>query len=152
MKTIAAVAFTVVCAGAGLGCGSSSGDGDGAGNPTAPAGPRTTPITGAVGIFNFRYSPDAVNITVGGEVTWTNYGPSRHTTVSDAGLWDSGTLFPPGTALDLLGDVDPIAGESFTRIFTEPGIYPYHCAIHPHVRGTVYVALDPLPGGGAGKD
>lgn len=152
MKTLATALLTAVVSGASISCGSAAGgDGDGR-SPTAPEIPRSTPIIGFVGIHNFNFAPDAVHITVGGQVTWANYGPSRHTSISDDGLWASAPLFPPGTTSDPVSEGDPIAGESFTRIFPETGIYPYHCAIHPDMRGTVYVTLDPAPGGGSGKD
>ena len=108
------------------------------------------------------YAPEIANITVGGSVTWTNFGPSRHTTVSDAGLWSSGPLLPPGVGQDpnregdsSEGDSsegDSGSGESFTWIFTEAGIYPYHCELHPDKRGTIYVSLDEIPGGGSGNE
>jgi plastocyanin len=70
----------------------------------------------AVTIQDFSFSPTSLTIKAGTSVRWTNNGPSDHTTTSDTGIWDSGT-FP--------------AGASFTVTFSEPGIFPYHCAIHP---------------------
>src|SRR3954470_19108135 len=59
-------------------------------NPPPPAG--TTKVT----IQDFSYAPAAVTIKVGSTVQWTNKGPSAHTTVSDAGAWNSGVLTSPG--------------------------------------------------------
>ena len=96
MKIFAAALSTVLCVGVTFGCGSpSSSSYSGGGTPTAPQGPPLSPIIGAVGIHNSTYAPEIVYITVGGNVTWTNFGPSRHTTVSDVGLWSSGPLAAP---------------------------------------------------------
>ncbi len=156
MKTFAAILSTVICVGVTFGCSSpSSPSNAGGGTPTEPQGPPVSPITGAVGIHNSTYATEIVDITVGGNVTWTNFGPSRHTTVSDTGLWSSGPLLPPDLAGDPFGDPhgdgDSVSGETFTWIFTEAGIYPYHCELHPDKRGTIYVSLDLIPGGGSGK-
>ena len=151
MKMSAAALSTVVCVGVTFGCNSpSSPSNSGNGAPTAPRSP-STPITGSVSIRDSAYAPDPVYITVRGDVTWTNNGRRRHTTVSDAGLWTSGTLLPSGVAQDPFGDGDSVSGESFTWIFTQVGIYPYHCEIHPYIRGIIYVSLDSTPGGATGK-
>lgn len=78
----------------------------------------------AVTIMDFQFSPQTMTVAVGTTVTWTNHGPSAHTTTSDTGVWDSGTLAP---------------GQSFSHTFNQPGTYPYHCAIHPFMKGTIVV-------------
>jgi plastocyanin len=57
-------------------------------------------------------------------VRWTNNGRHRHTVTSYDGRTDSGELAP---------------GSSYTVTFTRPGTYPYHCRLHPGMRGTVVV-------------
>lgn len=149
MSAVAVVA--VLYAGGTFGCNSPSSPSDtGGGTPTASPSP-STPITGLVSIRDSTYAPDPVHITVRGDVTWTNNGRRRHTTVSDAGLWNSGTLFPPGVEPEMSGDFESASGDTFTWIFTEAGIYPYHCEIHPFKRGTIVVSLDTKPGGTTGK-
>ncbi len=149
MKISAVAVVSVLCVGMTFGCNSpSSPSHAGGGTSVAPSSP-SSPITGFVSIRDSTYAPDPLFITVRGDVTWTNHGRRRHTTVSDAGLWNSGTLFPPGVEPDPYGggdsgesDADSGSGDTFTWIFTEAGIYPYHCQIHPFIRGTVYVSLD----------
>lgn len=77
-----------------------------------------------VSIVDFAFQPQVITISVGSMVRWTNTGLSAHTTTSAGGSWDSGNLAP---------------GEMFTRTFTAPGIYTYHCAIHSSMTGTVVV-------------
>jgi plastocyanin len=91
-------------------------------NPPPPAG--TTKVT----IQDFSYAPAAVTIKVGSTVQWTNKGPSAHTTVSDAGAWNSGVLRSPG-GNDPYGGGS--AGGSFSFTFTQAGTYSYHCSLHP---------------------
>lgn len=79
-----------------------------------------------VSIPGFEFSPAEITISEGDIVTWTNNHSVTHTSTSDDGgvEWDSGPLLP---------------GESFSHIFADPGVYPYHCAFHPSMTGTVTV-------------
>lgn len=77
-----------------------------------------------VTIQGFSFLPASVNLPVGGTVTWIFTGDIPHTVTSDTGLFDSGTK---------------TRGENFTFTFNTPGIYSYHCAIHPAMRGVVIV-------------
>uniref|UniRef100_UPI002589A9E7 cupredoxin domain-containing protein n=1 Tax=Thiomonas sp. TaxID=2047785 RepID=UPI002589A9E7 len=70
------------------------------------------------------FHPDSVTVAPGTTVTWTNDDAFGHTTTSDAKLWDSGVLAP---------------GKSFSRTFDKPGSFPYHCAVHTFMTGTVTV-------------
>ena len=106
--------------------------------PVMPAAPpsRTdpsAPLNGVnVDISGFAFSPAVITITAGTVVTWTNLDAAPHTTTSDIGStdpWDSGTLGQGGT---------------FTRTFTLPGVYGYHCGIHASMQGTG-VVLAPQP-------
>ena len=49
---------------------------------------------------------------------------TSHTTTSDSGLWNSGTLAP---------------GAHFTHKFNKAGSFSYHCSIHPFMTGTIVV-------------
>jgi plastocyanin len=73
------------------------------------------------------FNPVTVNVTAGTTVRWTNSGNNPHTTTSDTGLWDSGTMN---------------AGAVFTHTFTTPGTFPYSCTFHASLgmTGTVVVA------------
>ncbi len=140
MKTFAATLVTVLCVGVTFGCGSSSSPSNTLGDtPTAPPTPPSSPTNGAVGIQDFSYAPQTLNITVGGNVNWTNNGPSVHMAVSDAGLWNSGTLAAPGGGGGYGGGGSG-SGGTFSRVFSQAGTYPYHCEIHPYIRGSIIVS------------
>ena len=96
-------------------------------SPTPPAGGTSSPVTiprGAESLANRAYSPDDANIAVGETVTWTNTDSVAHTSTSDAGAWNSGTVSPGGR---------------FSFTFQNAGTFPYHCTIHPGMVGTVVV-------------
>lgn len=78
----------------------------------------------AVTISDFQFTPASVQVAQGTTVNWTNNGPTNHTTTSDTGVWDSGSL---------------AAGKSFSFTFNTPGTFAYHCAIHPSMKGTITV-------------
>ncbi len=99
-------------------------------NPYAPApqaAPRAAPPpaqAGSVSIQDFSFAPASIMIRAGQTVVWRNNGPSAHTTTSDNGVWDSGSLGVGGT---------------FSHTFSSAGTFTYHCAIHPFMHGTVVV-------------
>ena len=100
-------------------------------SPAAPSTPATggtsSPVTiprGAESLANRAYSPDDLNIAVGETVTWTNTDSVAHTSTSNAGAWNSGTVAPGG---------------QFSFTFQNAGAFPYHCTIHPGMVGTVVV-------------
>jgi len=78
----------------------------------------------AVTISDFQFAPATTQVAQGTTVTWTNNGPSNHTSTADGGAWDSGVLQP---------------GKSFSFKFNTPGTFAYHCAIHPNMVGTITV-------------
>jgi plastocyanin len=61
---------------------------------------------------------------VNGTVNWVNSDSIAHTSTANDGSWASATLSP---------------GQTFSRTFTAAGTFPYHCAIHPNMVGTVIV-------------
>lgn len=70
------------------------------------------------------FGPATLTISVGTTVTWVNHDSDLHTVTSTQGLFAS-----PG--LD--------SGDNFSYRFTTPGTYPYFCALHPHMHGTIIV-------------
>ncbi len=90
--------------------------------PTNTVSPNRTQ---SVTMTGMEFSPKVLAIAVGDTVVWTNKDTVNHTSVSDNALiWDSGNLKP---------------GSSYKRVFSAPGTYTYHCAIHPNMTGTVIV-------------
>src|SRR5215217_5882345 len=77
-----------------------------------------------VSIVDFAFQPMAIFVGVGETVEWTNTGNADHTVDSDTEIFESDILDP---------------GETYSYTFGEPGIFPYHCDIHPHMRGMVVV-------------
>jgi hypothetical protein len=61
-------------------------------------------------------------VLVGDTVRWTNDSVRVHTVTADDGSFDSGRLSPDAV---------------FSRAFTSDGDFPYHCIIHPFIRGDV---------------
>lgn len=80
-----------------------------------------------VTIKDFSFSPSTMTIKAGTSVTWTNSGPSAHTSTSDNGVWDSDTLGAPSGG----GYGGGTAGGTYQFTFNTPGTYNYHCKIHP---------------------
>jgi len=70
------------------------------------------------------FGPKRIEIPVGGTVTWTNNDPLVHTITADDGSWDSGPIEP---------------GKTWSRTFTQPGEYAYHCTPHPFMRALIVV-------------
>lgn len=84
----------------------------------------------AVNVARFSYDPARVEIFAGDAVIWTNADFAPHTATAEDGAWDTGALEK---------------GESGRIVFAEPGAYPYFCAYHPHMKGTVVVRKRSAP-------
>jgi len=80
--------------------------------------------TAEVKIDNFSFSPTALTVKAGTQITWTNGDDIPHTVVSDGQTFKSKVL---GT------------GEKFTFTAGKPGTYTYSCSIHPNMTGKVIV-------------
>lgn len=83
----------------------------------------------AVAAQGFKFSPQTVEVALGGKVTWTNKDGAAHTATSGKpgakdGKWDG----------QLSG-----SGGTFSFTFAQPGTYEYFCAIHTSMTGTVVV-------------
>jgi len=93
-----------------------------------------------VAIGDHYFNPAQLTVPVGTTVRWTNYGASSHTSTSDTGLWNSGTLSRGGT---------------FSYTFSSTGTFAYHCTFHREMGmvGRVVVtdtsAPTPTPGPGS---
>jgi plastocyanin len=88
--------------------------------PEPPAGGGAT-----VTIANFAYVPPTLSAASGTTVTWTNGDDVQHTVTAD-----DGTSFNS----NVLGK-----GQKFQLTAPAAGTYPYHCAIHPFMKGTLTV-------------
>ena len=77
-----------------------------------------------VDIQDSNYLPPTLTVPVGTTVRWINHDEETHTVTSMTGLFGS-------AGLDLK--------EEYEYTFTAPGVYPYTCDLHPHMRGTIVV-------------
>lgn len=81
------------------------------------------------------YLPASATVSAGAPIQWDNPTASHHTVTHDgcqsdgACAFDSGSVAPNG---------------SFTLPGLPPGRYPYHCTLHPIMRGVLTV-MDPSP-------
>ncbi len=76
------------------------------------------------------FSPNQLTISVGTPITWKNRTQEPHTIVSDDCRFGNQCSFDSG----FLG---PNARYSLPRL--KPGRYPYHCGIHPFMRGLLTI-------------
>jgi plastocyanin len=92
---------------------------------SSAAGAEASAESLAVEIKDFAYNPPAIDVVVGGSVTWTNQDNVPHTaTAEDRDALQSGAI-----AFD----------ESFTQTFDTAGSYNYFCEFHPNMKGTINV-------------
>lgn len=71
------------------------------------------------------FSPQEVTITVGASIVWKNNGTLTHTSTSDSGLWDSGSVPPSNTYV--------------TPPFAKVGVYNYHSKPDTQMTGKIIV-------------
>ena len=99
-------------------------------SPMAPASTETKAFVtipksdGYYGTNATTFSPTGITINAGGTVTWINYDSEIHNPTQDDAAWTSGELAPNG---------------QYTRTYSTPGTYSYHCEIHKEMKGTVTV-------------
>jgi plastocyanin len=101
-----------------IGCGSKSKST----NPVVP--PTHSSHFHDISIANFAFTPSALTIPAGDTVLWTNNQNVTHTVTSDTGTELSQTLS---------------SGATYQHIFAAAGSFPYHCAIHTTMHGSVTV-------------
>ena len=108
------------------GCGGSNGY-------MSPASPTPTPTPAASDVVitivgmndSLAYSPNPATVKVGQTVAWKNADSLAHTATADAGTFNTSTLAAGATS-------SPIT-------MTTAGTFPYHCAIHSAMTGTLTV-------------
>jgi plastocyanin len=91
-------------------------------HPTAKAQKHPTK---KVMIQNFSFKPAHITIKRGTKVRWINKDSTAHTvTANKKSSFDSGRLRP---------------GQRYTHTFKRAGKKPYHCEIHPDMKGRITV-------------
>jgi amicyanin len=102
--------------------------------PAAQAPPAQAPAPAAGGaaaagaamvrIANLSFTTKELQVHVGTRVRWVNQDQLQHSVTADDGSFDSGLIEP---------------GQSYERVFAQPGSYAYHCTPHPFMTGKVVV-------------
>jgi plastocyanin len=77
-----------------------------------------------VKIDNFTFNPKQITVKAGDTVTWINHDDIPHVVASQTQAFRSKAL-----------DTD----DKFSFTFATPGTYPYFCALHPQMTGTIVV-------------
>jgi plastocyanin len=90
----------------------------------SPASASSPSRPHAVTVQGFAFSPDALTVTAGTSVSWTNRDGFDHSIVDRGGAFRGQ---PFGT------------GATFTYKYEKPGTYQYFCGIHNSMTGTVVV-------------
>ena len=101
-----------------------SGNGGGTDMAAMASGGVSTDSATEVKIDNFAFTPGAIKVKPGTQVTWINNDDIPHTVDSTQGKFKSAAL-----------DTD----QKFEFRFTEPGEYPYYCRMHPKMTGSIVV-------------
>jgi plastocyanin len=108
-------------------CGSTSSTNAGVSVPTATiSSDSATFQVDIVGVSgSYYFSPATLTIPKGAAVIWTNMSNAPHPVNSDTNAFSS-----PGNLLQ---------SDTFQMVFTSAGTYPYHCGLHPYMKGTITV-------------
>jgi plastocyanin len=136
---------TAASAGSTAGNASSAGGGGGNATTTTPAPPATTAATttaaatltipqGASVQGNPAYEPDPLTVKVGDTIAVENKDTTPHTVTNGKDATDPtmGTLFD--TSIINAGDSADVVTADL-----KPGEYPYFCAVHPYMTGSLTV-------------
>ncbi|MBS1879300.1 MAG: cupredoxin domain-containing protein [Actinobacteria bacterium] len=75
-------------------------------------------------IVNFEYRPTPLRVGAGTTVVFSNQSSVTHTATANGGSFDTGQIRP---------------GRSARVTFRRPGIYLFHCTIHPFMHGKIIV-------------
>jgi len=86
------------------------------------------PVAGTLEVLirDYRYEPPQLKIRIGDAVQWVNQEKrvSHSILFLGPGGFESERIFP---------------GESWRRVFSQPGSYPYTCGPHPEMKGLIEV-------------
>jgi plastocyanin len=106
------------------------------GGTNSTGGISVSIVPGAATLADKAFSPNPINVKVGGSVTWSDKDTTApHTVTSGTGSSDpnKGKEFDSGLSTLLT------AGKTFSHTFKTAGEIPYFCIIHPTMVGKVVV-------------
>jgi plastocyanin len=92
----------------------------------APCADTTNPTTVSADVVGNTWVPATVNAKVGDVITWTNGDSVPHKVALDDGSCAMGA--------NIAG------GQSASLTFTTAGSFPFHCTVHPSMKGTIVIA------------
>lgn len=92
--------------------------------PAPAAGGAAAAGAAMVRIANLSFTTKELHVHVGSRVRWVNQDQLQHSVTADDGSFDSGLIEP---------------GQSYERVFAQPGSYAYHCIPHPFMTAQVVV-------------
>ena len=95
--------------------------------PAAGAACSKSPAAGAVAVTikGFAFNPADISAQVGQTVTFTNDDSAPHTATLD-----DGSCTTPNIS----------TGKSDGLMFTAAGTYPFHCNVHPAMKGKITIS------------
>jgi plastocyanin len=96
-----------------------------AGGGTAPCTDSTGATTVAATVANNTWS-QPVNAKVGDVITWANSDGVPHKVALDDGSCAMAANIPGGGSKSL--------------VFSKAGTYPFHCSVHPTMKGTITIS------------
>ncbi|KKT96922.1 MAG: Metal-binding protein [Candidatus Collierbacteria bacterium GW2011_GWC2_45_15] len=90
-----------------------------------PPPPGIERNTGEIRMLDSGFVPTEVRAKPNSLINIINNGSIPHSVTSDTGTFDSG-LIEAGQPIDMEGP-------------SEPGSYPFHCSIHPEIKGVLTI-------------
>jgi plastocyanin len=127
MRRLSVPVFTIAAALAFGACSSGSSAAPSSAASSAPSvAAASAPAAGgaAVTVKGFAFTPPTISAKVGETITWTNQDAASHTVTLDDKSVDSGNIATNAT---------------YSHAFTAAGSFPYHCQIHPQMKGTITI-------------
>lgn len=126
--------FVVLAVASLYACGGGGGSTSPPPNNNPPLG-NTPPPAGGISVTNDAYSPASKTVAVGTMVQW-----SWNTCTNDPYNYGGSTCAPHSVTFDDGTTSSPTQDQgSFSKTFTAPGTYTYHCAVHATMTGTITV-------------
>jgi plastocyanin len=95
---------------------------------------ETAPGQSQVFGYDDKFAPDILKVDLGTEVEWRMEGDNPHNVFASDGSWESLLVME--------------RGQTFSRTFTDPGVYPYFCSFHgtPEGNGMAgYIIVGDVP-------
>ena len=91
---------------------------------TGAAAGAAKPAPHTITIEGTAFTPAELTVKPGDRIVWVNRDPYPHTATSEASGFDSRPIAPE---------------KSWTYVARKKGDFPYTCAIHPSMKGTLHV-------------